>query len=122
MSRARILIVDDNVDLAEGLRDGLEEEGCITTMATSAEDAIKLCRSAEFDLILMDVKLPGIDGIGGLIEIQKINPDSRIVVMSGYKIDTLLNEAIRRGATSVLQKPFSVEQVLEIIREIQPTG
>lgn len=117
MSQPTVLIVDDNIDLAEGLRDGLEDEDCLVTTATSAEDAIGLCQSADFDIILMDVKLPGIDGIGGLIGILNLKPDSRIVVMSGYKVSSLLDEATQRGAVSVLQKPFSVEQVLELIRE-----
>ena len=65
----------------------------------------------------LSLGLSGIDGIGGLIEILNLKPDSRIIVMSGYKVTTLLDEATRRGAVSVLQKPFSVEQVLALLRE-----
>ncbi len=118
MTRPAVLIVDDNRDLAEGLADGLEEEGYMVKTAPSAEDGIRHCQEADFDLVLMDVKLPGIDGIGGLIEILNLKPETRVVVMSGYKVETLLDEATRRGALAVLQKPFSMEQVLELIREL----
>ena len=116
MNASRVLIVDDNLDLAESLQASIEEEGYDVTLAATAEDAVTLFQQQDFDIAFMDVKLPGIDGINALVEIQKLKPDARVVVMSGYKIETLLEEAINRGAVSVLQKPFSVEQVLSLIR------
>ncbi len=115
MSRTSVLIVDDNLDLAETLKDGLEQEDCEVTTAATAEDAIVLFQAAHFDLTLLDVKLPGQYGTGCMIEMLKIKPDSRIVVMSGYRVGTLLEDSLCRGAVSVLQKPFSIEQVLELI-------
>ena len=116
MSAASVLIVEDNPDLGEALKAGIEEEGYQVTLVTSAERAIDLYRESDFDISFMDVKLPGIDGINGLTTILATNPDARIVVMSGYKVETLLEEAVKRGAVSVLQKPFSVEQMLDLIR------
>ncbi len=117
MSAENILIVEDNQDLAAALKAGIEEEGYAVSIANSAEQAFTALEQSDFDMLFMDVKLPGMDGINAMTRILKSKPRTRIVVMSGYKIETLLQEALSRGAVSILQKPFSVEKALELIRQ-----
>ena len=116
MNAESILIVEDNQDLAAALKSGIEEEGYAVTIANSAEQAFAELEQSDFDLLFMDVQLPGMDGINAMTRILGSKPQTRVVVMSGYKIDTLLQEAMSRGAVSILQKPFSVEKALELIR------
>lgn len=117
MNAKRILIVEDNQDLAAALKAGIEEEGYEVSIANSAEQAFSDLEQFEFDILFMDVRLPGMDGINAMTRILASKPATRVVIMSGYKIETLLQEAVQRGAVSILQKPFSVERALALIRE-----
>lgn len=113
-----ILVAEDDVELSEGLRMVLESEGLGVTIASSGEDAISLFQDNDFDLVLMDVKLPGIDGIEAFLRILELKPEAKVIIMTAYKIDSLLAETENRGAISILRKPFDMEQVLGPIREI----
>ena len=117
MNTERILIVEDNQDLADSLKQGFEEEAYTVSIANSAEHAFSELEQTDFDILFMDVQLPGMDGINAMTNILESNPEIRVVIMSGYKIETLLAEAVNRGAVSMLQKPFAVEQALELIEE-----
>ena len=107
-----VLIVDDNVDLGEGLESVLIDEGFDVTFASCGSDAILWSRDKRFDITFLDMKLPDMTGIEALMEIINIYADSRVVMMSGYRVHELLDEALERGAESVLNKPFSIEQML----------
>jgi len=118
MKSQKILIVDDNIDLAEGLRSVLDDEGFEVTLASSGSEAVSLSCENRFDVTFMDMKLLDMTGIEALMEIKKINADARVVMMSGYRVHELLDEALERGAESVLNKPFSVEQMLAEINRV----
>jgi DNA-binding NtrC family response regulator len=113
-----VLLVDDNPDLGEGLRLVLDDEGYDVALATCGSEAISLSREKRFDITFMDMKLPDMTGIEALMEIIKLYPDARVIMMSGYRVEELLDEAMKRGAESVLAKPFTMEQMLaEIDRD-----
>jgi two-component system response regulator HydG len=112
MSACKILVVDDNRDLAEGLKDILEYESYEVTLALSGEEAVSLSRENNFDITLMDVQLPGINGIDAIMEIKSIRPDASVIVMSGYRIEQLLARALNKDKVSVLRKPSAADQVL----------
>lgn len=118
----RVLIVDDNQDLAEGFKDLLESEAYQVTLAHSGEVAISLCQSNSYHINFLDVKLPGVDGVKTLMDIQNIHPTIRVVMMSGYRIGELLEEVKERGAFSFLQKPFTKDQMLAMIDSIKPVS
>ena len=107
-----VLIVDDNLDFGEGLKSVLKDEGFDVTYASSGSDAMLRSREKRFDITFMDMKLPDMTGVEALMEIIKIYADARVIMMSGYRVHDLLNEALERGAESVLNKPFSIEQML----------
>lgn len=112
-----VLLVDDNFDLGEGLMSVLEDEGFDVTYASCGSDAILQSRDKRFDITFMDMKLPDMTGVEALMEIMNIYADARVVIMSGYRVHELLNEALERGAESVLTKPFSIEQMLAEINK-----
>ncbi len=117
MTAKTVLIVDDNADLGEELKSVLMDEGFDVVLASSGSDAILLSRDKCFDITFMDMKLPDMTGVEALMEIMKIYADVRVVMMSGYRVHELLNEALERGAESVLNKPFSIEQMLAEINK-----
>jgi len=118
MNPTKILIVEDNEDLTEGIQWALEQEGFKVTAVSSGEEATSLIQKNNFDLTLIDVKLPGMDGIEVMYNILDLDPDARMIIMTAYKVETLLVEVQTRGAISVLRKPFEVEQLLELIAKI----
>ena len=119
MSPLNILIVEDNNDLAEGIQWALEQEGLKVTAVSSGEEATPLIQNNNFDLFLLDVKLPGMDGIAVLLKILDLDPAAKVIIMTAYKIDSLLTEVQDRGEISVLRKPFEVEELLKLITKIQ---
>ena len=113
-----VLVVDDNVDLGEGLRTVLNDEGFEVTLALNGNDAISLSRDRRFDITFLDMKLPDMTGIEALVEIKNLNDSATVVMMSGYRVHELLDEALERGAKSVLNKPFTIEQMLAEINRV----
>lgn len=122
MKALDILIVDDDRDLAESIGDALELAGHRPTIANSGTEAIaKYCGKA-FDLTFMDVKLPDINGVETFLTIREMDPNARVVMMTGYRIEQLLAQATSNGAIRVLRKPFAIEEILTAIDEVQPSG
>lgn len=122
MTRSRILVVDDDLDHAESLAVILEMEGHMVTIAGSGEEALEKFSAGEFDLSFLDLKLPGMNGVEVLAEMRRRRPGSRAVLMTGYRVEQLIAQAIDEGALRVLRKPFEIEEVLTLVREIEPRG
>jgi CheY-like chemotaxis protein len=117
---SRVLIVDDDTDHAESLADVIEMRGHEVQMARTGEEGIRLFRESAFDFVLMDVKLPGMNGVDTFLELRKINPDARVMMMTGYSVEQLVEQAIEGGALGVLHKPFPATHVLELLTKIKP--
>jgi CheY-like chemotaxis protein len=122
MSGLRIFVVDDDRDFAEGLADVLKLRGHEVDLAFSGEEAVKRVRQQDYDLTFMDVRLPGMNGVESFRTIRRLKPGARVVMMTGYSMPQLLDEALDAGAWAVLQKPFEMEQVLEMVRQVPPSG
>lgn len=122
MKSLDILVVDDDVDLAEAIAEALEMAGHNPTVAGSGTEAIEKYCGRAFDITFMDVKLPDINGVETFLTIREMDPGARVVMMTGYRIDQLLAQATDDGAIKVLHKPFAMEDVLDSLREVVPTG
>ena len=120
--KQRVLIVDDDVDHAESLADVLEMRGHPVELAHSGEEAIACFRASEFDLVLLDVKLPGINGVETFLELKKIRPSARVMMMTGFSLEQLISEAIESGALGVLYKPFAATELLATLGQVTPRG
>jgi two-component system, NtrC family, response regulator HydG len=118
----RVLIVDDDIDHAESLADVIEMRGHTARMAHSGEEALRYFRAEGFDFVLLDVKLPGINGVETFLEMKKIRPSARVMMMTGYSVEQLVTQAIEGGALGVLHKPFAAAQVLDLLSKIKPRG
>ncbi len=120
--KQRVLIVDDDRDHAESLADVLEMRGHPVELAHSGEEAVERFRGAEFDLVLLDVKLPGINGVETFVELKRIRPTARVMMMTGYSLEQLIAQAIEGGALGVLYKPFAATQLLEALNQVTARG
>jgi len=114
---ARILIVDDDENIRKVLKTILEEEGYIVELAENAKKAIEKTKRKFFNLALIDIRLPDMEGIELLTKMKDTTPKMRKIIITGYP--TLQNaiQAVNRGADAYILKPFDMEKVLETIRD-----
>jgi len=110
-----LLIVDDEMETLRTLDDIFEDRGYVVTLAEDGYKAIEFAKKKFFDIILMDVKMPGINGLETFREIKRICPSSVVIMMTGYSVEELLRQAIEEGAYAVLYKPFDVKKLLQTI-------
>jgi DNA-binding NtrC family response regulator len=113
------LIVDDHDGMRATLQDILEDEGYQVSIAASGLEAIDFCKNKNYDFILLDVKMPGIDGVETFKRIKTISSSSRVIMMSANSVDQLKLEALKEGAIAFLQKPLDISQVLKLLEEAE---
>ena len=111
----RILVVDDERGMRLTLADILRDRGCHVQTAETGEQAVRLCAGAEFDMVLMDVRMRGIDGTEAFRRIQRRRADVRVIMMSAYALEHLEREALEMGAIAFLRKPLDVDSLLALI-------
>lgn len=117
MSNIRTLIVDDHPGMRTTLQDILEDYGYEVSSAASGEEAVKACKDSDYDVILMDVRLPGINGVEALKKIKRQSRETRIIMMSAFSMEDLKKRAITEGALTFLQKPLNIPIVIKLIEE-----
>jgi DNA-binding NtrC family response regulator len=117
----RIFIVDDNVDFAESLGEALELEGYEVETAHSAEDAIAKFDGRDFDLTFLDMKMPGMNGVECFKEIRKKRPNTRAVIMTGFSVEDLKDQAMQSGVLAVLEKPLRIDRLLNMVENLPLT-
>jgi len=111
-----ILIVDDEVSIRHSLKDVLEEEGYKTVGAESGEACLETLRKSNFDVVLLDVWLPGIDGLETLEKIRDMEAASEVIMISGHGTIETAVRATKLGAYDFLEKPLSIEKTLIVIK------
>jgi CheY-like chemotaxis protein len=109
------LIVDDDRDFAESLAMTLEGRDCEVTIAYTGEEAIETFPDHDFDLSFMDMRLPGKTGLESFAELKKVDPNARVVLMTGYGMEGLLEQARDAGVREVLSKPLKISDIFDAI-------
>ena len=107
--------MDDNSELCETLADILEMAGFDVKSAKGGEEGIKRVKERFFDIVLMDIKLPGMNGVGAYKAIKEISPKTRAIMMTAYAVKELIEEALNECAFTVLYKPFEMDKMLDLI-------
>ena len=117
---ARIMIVDDHALAREGLRAMLahQQDLAVVAEAVDAEEARALCRRVCPDLILMDVRLPGMDGLAATAAIKQEFPAISVIIITMYENPDYLLQAIRAGAAGYLLKNATAREVLTAVRQV----
>ncbi len=116
--KTNILVVDDLRSISLTLGGILEDEGHNVVTAEDGYQAIEAVRKTHFDVIFMDIKMPGINGVQTFIEIKKIDPKAVVIMMTGYSVEDLVKRAVREGAYTCLHKPFDMEKVITLVAAI----
>ncbi|MCU0821321.1 MAG: response regulator [Spirochaetes bacterium] len=116
-SKLAILIVDDHPAMRTTLKDILEEEGYEVNTAATGFQGLELSMKKKYDLYLLDVRLPDLNGVDVLKRMKASIKNPRTIMMTAYSMDELKTEALREGALAFLQKPLDIETVLTIIKE-----
>jgi two-component system nitrogen regulation response regulator NtrX len=115
MKKNKVLIVDDQPGMTETLADILEDEGCEVILATNGIQAIQRIAEHRVDMVLMDVIMPGMNGVETFRKLKQMRPHTPVVMMTGYQVEHLIKDAVREGSVAVLQKPVDPGLLVGIV-------
>jgi len=122
MKGARVLLVDDEVDLTENTKTLLEHRGYDVTAVNSGDSAIRTLGQGGYDVMVLDLKMPGMDGISTLKEIKKLQISTQILVLTGHGAINTALEAIELGAYDYLTKPCDIDELTEKLEDAIKKG
>jgi two-component system copper resistance phosphate regulon response regulator CusR len=114
--RAHILIVEDEPSVSSVLEDGLGSHGFVTEVVADGATAVERADSGEFDLVVLDLGLPELDGFGVLTELRARGRRLPIIVLTGHDTIEDTVAALEGGAEDFMQKPFDLDELLARIR------
>lgn len=113
-----ILIVDDDQELRENLREVLEGEGYAVAIAKNGNEALEIVKDKDYELVLLDLIMPGLSGMETLLLLSRQKPQTRVVLMTAFSTIENAVEAMRRGAADYLTKPFTLTELLLTVRRV----
>jgi two-component system response regulator PilR (NtrC family) len=116
LDQLSILVIDDEEVIRDTFETLLERESCQVGLASTAEIGLELARKQKFDCVLLDLMLPGIDGLQALEEFKKFDQDLPVIMVTGVGTSENTRDAFKKGAFDFLQKPFKNEDVLVRVR------
>ena len=116
MSNDKILVADDEQSMREFLDIMLKKEGYKVSLASNGEEVLKLTEKDIFDLVLMDIRMPKLDGISALKKIKAISPETIVIMITAYASADTAIKAMKEGAYDYITKPFKVEEIKLIIK------
>jgi two-component system response regulator (stage 0 sporulation protein F) len=111
MEKKKLLVVDDQVGIRILLLEVFSTEGYETFQAANGRTALEIVKSHSPDLVLLDMKIPGMDGLEILKKIKEINPDIKVIMMTAYGELDMIKEATDLGALMHFTKPFDIEEM-----------
>ena len=112
----RILLIEDDQSFRAMLGEALADKGYLVAAASSAEEGVSRLQKDSFDLVLTDVKLPGMSGIEAIPRLKKADPDVDIIVMTAFSTREMAVEAVKLGAYDFFSKPFSLAEMEVVVR------
>lgn len=121
MSRERatsVLVIDDNVALAENIAEILTDSGVTVEVALDAREGLRLFDEGSWDLVVTDVRMPGVDGLELLELLKQRRPGIPVMVMTGYADSATVERAHESGALAVVHKPLDVDAFLTLVEQI----
>ncbi|MDY7041441.1 MAG: response regulator [Chloroflexota bacterium] len=115
-----ILIVDDDDAVCETLSDILETLGYRTVVAGDGDEAVACVQEDDFGIVLMDLRMPGMNGVQTYREITKRRPAMEAIMMTAYATSDLVQDALLAGAHAVLPKPLAMDRLLNLLAAVYP--
>jgi DNA-binding NtrC family response regulator len=117
VEQLRVLLVDDERDFLETLMKRLRKRNLEVSGANSGEEALRVLRETPMDVVVLDVRMPGIDGIQVLREIKTINPLIQVIMLTGHASVEVAVEGMELGAFDYLMKPANLDELLYKIQD-----
>lgn len=117
--RTSVIIVDDDERLSEIFKTALSLEGYQCETASSAESALELINKTSFDIMLTDIRMPGIEGFELTHKAKKIIPDMAVIIMTAYAEEFSYDNAIAAGASDFIKKPFTLNELMARIQHVK---
>lgn len=118
----RILVVDDDRGMVETLCDILELHGWETFRGYDGESAVALAAEHEVDLLLMDIRMPRLNGVEAFHAIRAQREQAKAVLMTAYAPEETLSQAERVGVVHVLRKPLDVAELVSVLNDVEQNG
>jgi len=115
---AKILTVDDAIYMRTMLKRILDSQGYDICEAGDGEAGVAMYGSEKPDLVLMDITMPGMDGIAATKKIVESDPAAKVVICSALGQQAMVLEAVKAGASEYVVKPFEPEQVIEVVQRV----
>jgi two-component system response regulator (stage 0 sporulation protein F) len=122
MQPLEILVVDDEESICLLLRDVLLRFEHRVTTCQDGASALALAAERHFDLVFLDIRMPGMSGLEALKKLREAQPEAKFVMITGYAKDDVIDEALQSGASACLCKPFRLSQVRELLEARVPAG
>jgi len=119
--KEKVLLVDDEEEFIETLAERMRTRGMEVSTSNSGADALQLVDDEDFDVVVLDLKMPGIDGLDALKRIKRRRPDVQVVLLTGYATVEKGVEAIKEGALEFLEKPVDISSLTEAIHKAKAT-
>ncbi|KSU88820.1 two-component system response regulator [Bacillus sp. VT 712] len=116
----KILIVDDQYGIRILLTEVLQKEGYQTFQAANGFQAIDIAKEQQLDLVLLDMKIPGMDGIEILKRLKGYDKTIKVIIMTAYGELDMIQEAKDLGALTHFAKPFDIDEIRQVVREYIP--
>jgi DNA-binding NtrC family response regulator len=115
--KTSILIVDDDIGMIETLSDILLDMEYDVASSNDGYKAIDMIKEKKYDFALMDIKMPGINGVETFKEIHRIRPETKVIMMTAYSVEELIKEALEGGAFNIIYKPLDIKKIIDIIEK-----
>jgi len=116
MKKMKILLVDDEKEFVETLSERMEMRDLASDIALNGEEALQMVEADTPDVMVLDLKMPGIDGMEVLRKVKKAYPDVQVIMLTGHGSEKDEEEARRLGAFEYLQKPTGVDKIVQTIK------
>lgn len=114
----RILLVDDDANVLAVISDLLKSTGYAVYEASDAQEATRVVKEEFIDLVLIDLRMPGTDGIDLMLSLKKMKPHLRVIIYSGYPSMNTAIDALKKGADDYIPKPFKLGELSTKIKEL----
>ena len=118
--KRKILIVDDQFGIRILLNEIFQKEGYITYEAANGEQALRIVKNEHPELVILDMKIPGMDGLDILKHIRRDYDDIKVIIMTAYGELDMIQEAMEYGAITHFAKPFDIDELIEAVQKQLP--
>jgi len=122
LEKSGMLVVDDNEAFCQNVKDIMELKGYTVATAYDGFKALELVKQNGFAVVLMDVKMPVMDGVETFKKVKGIAPDTPVIMVTAFTVEEILREALREGAFGFLRKPLDFDKLFKLMAQATPNG